>query len=54
MLQKPVETNEDKSKNCNEMFLMSLLETLDSLSPENAMKARIKIQQILFEIAYEK
>lgn len=38
----------------NELFLKSLQSTLDKLPDDKNMRARIKIQQILYELAYEK
>lgn len=37
----------------NELFLKSLLETFDKLPEEKNMKARIKIQEVLYNIMYE-
>jgi hypothetical protein len=38
----------------NELFLQSLKSTLDNLSDEKNMRARIKIQEVLYTIMYEK
>lgn len=38
----------------NELFLKSLQATLDKLPDDKNMRARIKIQEILYTIAYEK
>ena len=38
----------------NELFLRSLLQTFDKLSEEKNMRARIKIQEILYQLVYEK
>lgn len=38
----------------NELFLKSIQSTLDKLPEEKNMRARIKIQEILYQIAYEK
>lgn len=37
----------------NELFLKSLQSTLDKLPDNKNMQARIKIQEILYQIAYE-
>lgn len=37
----------------NELFLKSLQATLDKLTDEKNMRARIKIQEVLYTIAYE-
>lgn len=37
----------------NELFLKSLLETFDKLPEDKNMKARIKIQEVLYNIMYE-
>lgn len=37
----------------NELFLKSLQSTLDSLPDQKNMKARIKIQEVLYKIAYD-
>jgi hypothetical protein len=37
----------------NELFLQSLRSSLDQLSDEKNMRARIKIQEILYQILYE-
>jgi hypothetical protein len=37
----------------NELFLQSLCSSLDRLSDEKNMRARIKIQEILYQILYE-
>jgi len=38
----------------NELFLQSLKSTLDNLPDEKNMRARIKIQEVLYTIMYEK
>jgi BESS motif len=38
----------------NELFLKSLQSTFDKLPDDKNMRARIEVQKILFEIAYEK
>ena len=38
----------------NELFLKSLQSTLDKLPEDKNMRARIKIQEILYQIAYDK
>lgn len=38
----------------NELFLQSLRSSLDKLSEEKNMRARIKIQEVLYSIMYEK
>jgi hypothetical protein len=38
----------------NELFLKSLQSTLDKLPDDKNMRARIKIQEILYQIAYDK
>lgn len=38
----------------NELFLKSLQTTLDKLPDDKNMRARIKIQEILYQIAYDK
>jgi len=37
----------------NELFLKSLQATLDNLSDERNMRARIKIQEVLYQVAYD-
>ena len=37
----------------NELFLKSLQATLDKLTPNKNMLARIKIQEVLYKIAYD-
>ena len=44
----------DEKESSNFLFCKSLIEIMDTLSPEQNMEARIKMQQILFEIKYKK
>ena len=43
---------EPKEKDSNVLFCLSLVDTLKSLSPRNNAFAKLKIQQILFEIEH--
>lgn len=43
-----------EKESSNTYFCKSIIDTLDTLSPEENMEARIKIQQILFEIKFRK
>jgi len=49
--QEPVNAIEESA---NSLFCKSLISTLDDLPPEQNMIARIRIQQVLFEIKYNK
>ena len=53
---KQIQENKEENlkKSSNVLFCKSLVEILDGLSPEQNMEARIKMQQILFEIRYKK
>ena len=43
-----------KEESANSLFCKSLISSMDDLTPEQTMLARIKIQQVLFEIRYNK
>ena len=44
----------DEPEDSNSLFCKSLVKTLSELSPEKNMLARIKINQVLFEIKFDK
>ena len=52
-IQQQPQTN-TKEKSANSLFCKSLISTMDELTPEQTMLALIKIQQVLFEIKYNK
>lgn len=52
--QSPCEATLPPGIDSNELFLKSLQSTLDRLSAEKNMRARIKIQEALYQIAFEK
>lgn len=49
--QEPVNVREESA---NSLFCKSLISSMDDLTPEQTMLARIKIQQVLFDIKYNK
>lgn len=49
----PTSPSEPTSMGSNELFLRSLLSTLDKLPDDKNMRARIKIQEVLYNIMFE-
>lgn len=45
-------SEEPKEKDCNVLFCLSLVDTLKALSPRENSLAKLKIQQVLFEIEH--
>ena len=52
--QHQVSSTAEKEETPNSLFCRSLITTMDELTPEQCMIARIKIQQALYEIKYSK
>ena len=46
------EEPKEKEKDCNVLFCLSLVDTLKALSPRENSLAKLKIQQVLFEIEH--
>lgn len=48
-----VQTNIEKTQDCDEYYFMSLVKTFKKLPPQKKAEVRMKIERILFEAEFE-